>query len=371
MKIEHLGSKRFCIKEKNYYFLINTYPFKIFRFDSYESLLKFNHSYKEESRTLTPTDQPNYFSLELIFSTACNLACTYCYAREKNTGCYGIKPQNMDKITVKRAIEFSFCRLVENLKNNESKKGVFDLYFMGGEPLLNKRSLFIAMDFITKKKNQLRETLGVNILLQPVISTNGVLIDDETAKFFKKYKFTYVGVTIDGEKHDLFRKFPTGRGTLKEVLKGVKFLVKNKVNLKLLSVVPPGGVRNIDKNLSFFQSLNILSSACRVSIVPRAPAINELHRVCSVPQPFVSKMLKTKESIRYSEREKRIFANKIIEISKKFNVDERDLRRKITELIYRGGSMYHCPAALWKISITPDGSIYPCHQLVNIKVNYG
>ena len=118
MKIEHLGSKRFCIKEKNYYFLINTYPFKIFRFDSYESLLKFNHSYKEESRTLTPTDQPNYFSLELIFSTACNLACTYCYAREKNTGCYGIKPQNMDEITVKRAIEFSFCRLVENLKNN-------------------------------------------------------------------------------------------------------------------------------------------------------------------------------------------------------------------------------------------------------------
>lgn len=226
------------------------------------------------------------------------------------------------------------------------------------------------MNYIMDQVKKIKEKLKLTINISPVISTNGVLIDEEIAIFFKKCKFSYVGITIDGERHDQYRKFPNGKGTLSEVLRGINFLIKHKVNLKILSVVPPGEVNNIDKTLAFFNSLKILSAACRISIVPRAPALNELHRVCAVPQPYISKIFRKTKEIKFSKKERKIFAQKLLQISQEYNVDERDLKRKIIGLINMGGSLYHCPAALWKISISPDGSIYPCHQLVSIKKFY-
>jgi len=370
MNIKQISPSSFCCKDGQLYYLINTYPFKIFQFKNYQDLHNLNKNLGALKSFITPVDCPNYFSLELIFSTACNLACTYCYAREKKTGCYNMRPQNMDKTTIKKAIDFSLSQLINNLKKNKSDRGTFDLYFMGGEPLLNKKNLFFAMDYIMDQVKKIKEKFNLTIKVSPVISTNGILINEEVAVFFKKFKFSYVGVTIDGEKHDNYRKFPNGKGTLSEILKGIKFLIKNKVNLKILSVVPPGEVNKIDKILAFFDSLKILSNATRVSIVPRAPAINEMYRTCAIPQPYIKKILKKTKGNKFSKKERKIFAQKLLQITKEYNIDERDLKRKIIELVKMGGSLYHCPAALWKISISPDGSIYPCHQFVGIKKFY-
>ena len=370
MIIKQINKSLFYSSIKNKKLLISTYPFRVLRINKSADINKNLISELTKNKIITSADIPNYFSLELIFSTNCNLSCTYCYAKEKKTGCYGLPITNMDKDIVKKAINFSLSNLVRNIKLNKNNSGVFDLYFMGGEPLLNRDVLYFTLRYVHLKTKEIKKKYNLNIKVQPAISTNGVLINNKDALFFRKYNFIYIGITIDGRHHNKYRKFSNGKGTLEIILNKIKLLTKNKVNLKIVSVVPPGDVKNINKNLNFFKSLGLLSKARRVSILPRAPNTNELFRSCPVPQITMLKLKRKQQSLRYSIKEKEIFAKNIIEMSKKFNIDERDLKRKMFELINTGGSKYHCPAGIWKISVIPDGSIYPCHQLVNIKKFY-
>lgn len=139
--------------------------------------------------------------------------------------------------------------------------------------------------------------------------------------------------------------------------------------MKLLTVVSPGEITKIKKNLQFFNDLGLLDIAYRVSVVPRAFSKKELNRSCVYTKKWLLASTDEEDNniTRYSDQEKNIFAKQLIEISKKYNIDERDLKRKMEALIKMGGKIYHCTAGLCKISIVPDGSIYPCHQLVNIE----
>lgn len=375
MNFQKVGNFLFYLRKNKNYFLIQTYPFKIFKLRNRKDPLlikkKLLSKLKKHNLKMTPAYSfPCYFSLEFVLTTKCNLACSYCYAKEKNIGYYGLKMKNMSKRTIKKAIDFSLNKLLHNIKKNKSNHGFFDAYFMGGEPLLNKNGLIYAMDYLTNKVNKIRKKLKVHIDIRTAISTNGTLLDNEIISFFKKYNFSYVGVTIDGKSHDYYRMYSNGKGTLDDILKQIKLLINKGVNLKLVSVVPPGEVKNIEKIIKFYESLGLLKSAYRISIVPRAPSLSERDRLCVMPKKYMSKIKKTNQNIRYSDNEKRIFASQIIKISKKYNIDERDLKKKMFILIKSGGCLYHCPAGISKISVTPDGSIYPCHQLVNKKKFY-
>jgi uncharacterized protein len=366
MNVTKIDNRIFYVGHGQKKYLIYSYPFRIFEIDDQHDLNRILELDKPDSKFHTPIDSPNYFSTEFIFSTSCNLACTYCYARTRKTGCYGLKQTNMNRSTIQIAIDFSLEQLTSQLNENNSKKGFLDLYFMGGEPLLNKNNLKYALNYVSRRIKELKTNYNIDIDLQAAISTNGVLIDDDIAKFFKKFKFTYVGITIDGPNHNDFRKFSNGKGTLNQVLRGVKNLVKHDVNFKIVTVIPPGNVNTIDKYISYLNKLKILPKAKRISIIPRAPNANELYRLCPVPQTSVRKLMEGTSGSRYTNREKIAFSKKIIEISNKYNVDERDIKRKMLELINKGGSLYHCPAAINKISVVPDGTVFPCHQLVNI-----
>jgi radical SAM protein with 4Fe4S-binding SPASM domain len=104
--------------------------------------------------------------------------------------------------------------------------------------------------------------------------------------------------------------------------------------------------------------------------VPRAPTFQELDRSCVIPKEFLAGYTKSNKDINYSQAEKRLYSKKIIEIADKYNIDERDISKKIMQAIKIGGCLHHCPAGICKISVTPDGSIYPCHQFVNINPYY-
>ncbi|UCF78300.1 MAG: radical SAM protein [Candidatus Eiseniibacteriota bacterium] len=108
----------------------------------------------------------------------CNLSCIHCYI-EASPG------RGVDELSTEEA-----RRMIDDL----AEFGVPVLLFSGGEPLLRK-DLYELGDYAVSKG------------LRTVISTNGVLITEETAKRIKASGFSYVGVSLDGmeETNDCFR----------------------------------------------------------------------------------------------------------------------------------------------------------------------
>lgn len=340
-------------------YTIRPYPFKVFKTSSLEDI--------PETPLKSSILFPNYFSLELIFSTKCNLGCDYCYAKKGEKGYYGLERSKMDLSTLKRSIDYALDQLTNKIRNSDSNKGRFDIYFMGGEPLLNKETLFNGMDYLNKRIEELKgERIEINV--RPAISTNGTLLDEKSVKKLSKYDFDYIAITIDGEKHNEHRKYEDGAGTLDDILGNIQLLFKYDVNLKLVAVVPPKEVERMEDILEYYKKLDIFEKAYRVSIVPRAVSEKEKERSCVIPKSHFEDF--DEEKMWYSKEEKEIFSDKLKEMYHNYGLDNRDLRKKLLNLMKWGGTEYCCPAAISKISVTPKGKIFPCHQLVNFSDFY-
>lgn len=135
---------------------------------------------------------------------SCNLACIHCYSNSANKEYDGELSTAEAKKMIADLAEF----------------GVPVLLFSGGEPLL-RQDLFTLNDFARRLK------------IRTVISTNGTLINEETAKKIKAGNVDYVGVSLDGigVNNDRFR----GKaGAFEMALSGIRNLVavKQKVGLR-------------------------------------------------------------------------------------------------------------------------------------------
>lgn len=158
-------------------------------------------------------------------SFKCNIACKYCFYLEKQKF---IVPENESPfMDIALAKEFVEKKIREENSN--------DVYFLwqGGEPLLAGLDFYVNILAHQEKIARL-----FNKKIHNAIQTNGTLIDDNWAKFFKKNKFL-VGISIDGNKqfHNNYRKTITGKDTFTEVSKGLEFLRKNKVEFNTLTVI--------------------------------------------------------------------------------------------------------------------------------------
>jgi len=112
-------------------------------------------------------------------TSRCNLRCLHCYAASDST---------------RRDIELSTAQ-AKKLLNDVLEVNAPVVLFSGGEPLL-RPDLFELM------------AEAKRIGLRSVISTNGTLINAETAKKLADANVSYVGISIDGpeEFHDQFRQ---------------------------------------------------------------------------------------------------------------------------------------------------------------------
>jgi hypothetical protein len=82
------------------------------------------------------------------------------------------------------------------------------------------------------------------------MQTNGTLLDDEWAAFFKEHEFL-MGISIDGPRalHDAYRVDKGGKPTFDKVLRGLRLLQKHGVDYNVLTTVnrvngdsPAGGL---------------------------------------------------------------------------------------------------------------------------------
>ena len=155
-------------------------------------------------------------------SSACNMRCGYCFyadeAMNRAVASYGMMSEETIENIVRKACAFA--------------EGSLSIGFQGGEPTLRGLPFFRHFASLLRKYNT--KNLRVTLALQ----TNGLLLDEEWARFLHDEHFL-VGLSIDGTQsvHDRLRKDAFGEGTFERVLAAAQLLEKHKVDFNVLTVV--------------------------------------------------------------------------------------------------------------------------------------
>lgn len=175
-------------------------------------------------------------------SSKCNLKCKYCFyhsiAEARYIKDYGFLKEDILKIIIQKAS--SYCH-----------GGNCVIGFQGGEPLL------IGLNFYKKLIEYINEfSNGTTFSLS--LQTNGTLITDEWAKFFKENNFL-IGISLDGNKdiHNLNRITYKNEETFNKVMKGINLLQKYNVNFNVLTVVTSALCKKIESSYKFFKKNNL------------------------------------------------------------------------------------------------------------------
>lgn len=157
----------------------------------------------------------------------CNIACEYCFYLEKK------KLFPYKKKTDFRMSEDALETFVKQYVNGQPY-GTTEVNFtwQGGEPTLRGIGFYKkAIDFQNKYRRK-----GMKI--SNAFQTNGILLNNDWAKFFKDNDFL-VGISIDGPEklHNKFRKDHSGVGTFSTVMAGLDTLKKYNVDFNTLTAV--------------------------------------------------------------------------------------------------------------------------------------
>ncbi len=166
-------------------------------------------------------------------SSICNIKCSYCFycdeaQSRKNTSLGFMKKETVENI-IKKASAFS-------------REAMF--VFQGGEPLLAGVEFFESFASYA-------DDCGIKANYS--IQTNGLLINDEYIRFFKK-RNVLLGVSLDGTEtvHNHFRKKADGEGTFSKVFENIKSLQQNGIEFNILTVITPEVAENIEEIYSFY-----------------------------------------------------------------------------------------------------------------------
>lgn len=170
-------------------------------------------------------------SLQFELTTHCNVICRHCYNNS------GIRNGLPDAMTAEKWKDFARY-LVEH-------GGVFECIISGGEPLLLGTDLFDIMDILHDDETCF------------MLLTNGYLLNEETIKRLKKYRYHWLQISIDGvtaEYHDSFRK---KKGSWERAVKGAIVASTYGIPVKIAHCVTPNNLYDIDEMCAFALSLGV------------------------------------------------------------------------------------------------------------------
>lgn len=278
-----------------------------------------------------PETERRVRALCLNITFDCNMSCVYCFTRRRRPDS---GPRSMNGETARSAVLFLF--------EHSLPKAPLQIDFFGGEPLLN-------LDVIRQTVKFARSQAGTERKVNFTLTTNGSLLDRETAAFLDGEKFQVI-LSLDGiaELHDRQRPFKDGSPSWNEVFSRiVEFLrLRDYENYYLRGTFTP-------------QSCNLVETARHFMA----------HNLTNF----------SLEPARGSEKESWAVREKHLESI----FQQYDHLARLVIDHYRQGSQvnfFHfnifqdpplcmarrlcgCGAAVEYLSIDAGGKIFPCHQL--------
>lgn len=168
-------------------------------------------------------------------SYRCNLACKYCFYARRSELYSGGRPVMSEKVLEEMISQYM-----------EISTGAASLSWQGGEPLL------AGLDFY-KRAVALEERYGRGHIVSNAFQTNGTLLDEEWAAFFRRYRFL-VGISLDGPRklHNTYRVTQAGKPSFESVMRGIGLLKRKGVDFNILTVVSHANVSHAEEIYRFF-----------------------------------------------------------------------------------------------------------------------
>jgi uncharacterized protein len=169
------------------------------------------------------TNRSEYHLLAKPAGAACNLGCQYCFFLSKEN----LYPARESPLMTDALLETYIRQLMESSFGPQ-----VEVSWQGGEPMLR------GIDFFRRSVALANKYRRPGLRVLHTRQTNGTLIDDEWAAFFKQNAYL-VGISIDGprELHDAYRVSKRGEGSYDDVIRGWRLLQKHKVDANILCTI--------------------------------------------------------------------------------------------------------------------------------------
>ncbi len=164
-----------------------------------------------------------YHLLAKPAGAACNLGCQYCFFLSKDN----LYPARESPLMTEEILEIYIRQLMESSFGPQ-----VEVSWQGGEPMLR------GLDFYRRSVALANKYKRSDLRVLHTIQTNGTLIDDTWAAFFKENNYL-VGISIDGPRdmHDAYRVSKRGEGSFDDVIRGWEILRRHKVDANILCTV--------------------------------------------------------------------------------------------------------------------------------------
>ncbi|MEN2787554.1 dynobactin maturation radical SAM/SPASM protein DynA [Sphingomonas qilianensis] len=176
---------------------------------------------------------PDVFTNVVKPTHICNISCRYCYNEDT-------RAPIMTRETLVKVIEQTFA-----VPCSGPQRTRYDFIWHGGEPLVPGLSFYKdVIDLQHRHANGRR--------FENTMQTNGLLINDDWATFFKANRFN-VSISIDGPKHlnDQTRIDLRGRGTFDRVSRSLEILRRCKVPFGVCVVITRANESFVDDIYDF------------------------------------------------------------------------------------------------------------------------
>ncbi len=271
-----------------------------------------NHKFKEVS---------------IYLNNHCNLKCKYCFLDDKFH--YEISTD-----TLINTLEF--------IKQYADPKG-FHLHIFGTEPLLSWDKLYTAIKWV----EGFAPHWGVGI------TSNMTLMTYARAWFLAKHN-VYVLASLDGmeESHNKFRLFRNNKGSFNRVMRGIRNFSYHSDKFGIAMTMTPENLPNLLENVQFAYGLKPK---------PQFIALNKIidHWDTSYDSKILYKKLKD-----VAEWWIETDPSYPLQFLHKGCVAYHDIKKskKSLETSYRG--RWTCGALWGSFGIRWDGTIFPCHRMV-------
>ncbi len=274
-------------------------------------------------------------ALCLHLAHTCNLVCDYCFAAG---GRYRGSDALMSLETAKNSIDFL-------IKNSGARRNL-DVDFFGGEPLLNWD---VAKETV-RYAREIEGAQGKNIRF--TLTTNGVRLDDEVTEFCNR-EISNVVLSLDGrrETHDSRRKTPSGGGSYDIIVPKFKRFVQKRDGEYYIRGTYTSQNKDFLNDILHMADLGFTELAME-------PAVSRDGDALGLSASDLPELFEQYEKLAATMAERQKSGNPFTFYHYTLNLEDGPCAYKRS----RG-----CGSGTEYFAVTPDGTLYPCHQFVGEK----